>query len=89
METDADTKKQYYIFNYDFTGEFEITKTMDLNPYMIEEEVSKKKEGALLCNKSHKCCMKRWRDVGCYSAFMGQEFFDVSRLKKIMDDEML
>lgn len=111
METDTETKKQYYkfanlgnvlnalaalyiveqyyIYSYDFTGEFEITKTMELNPYMIEEEISKKKERALLCNKSYKCCMKRWRDVGCYSAFMGQEFFDVSKLKKIMDDEIL
>lgn len=89
MEKDTETKKQYYIYSYDFTGEFEITKTMELNPYMIEEEVSKKKEIALLFNKSYKCCMKRWYDTGCYSAFMGQEFFDVSRLKKIMDDEML
>lgn len=58
---------------------------MELNPDMLKEEINKRMERALLSSKSCKCCMKQWQDAGCYSEFMGQYFFDVPRLKRIMD----
>ena len=58
---------------------------MELNPHILEEEINKRMEEALLGSKSRKCCMKQWQDVGCYFTFMGEESFDVPRLEKIMD----
>lgn len=77
--------EEYYVYSYAYSKEIEITRTMELNPHILEEEIDKRMERALLSSKSHKCCMKQWQDAGCYSAFMGQEFFEVSRLKRIMD----
>lgn len=77
--------EEYYVYSYDYSKEIEATRTMELNPHIFEEEIDKRREISLLNSKSHKCCMKQWQDVGCYSAFMGQQFFDVSRLKRIMD----
>ena len=77
--------EEYYVYSYDFAKEIEVTKAMELNPYMIDEEIDKRKERALSGNKSHKCCMKQWQDAGCYIGFMGQESFRVSTLKKIMN----
>ena len=77
--------EEYYVYSYNYSREIEITRTMELNPHILEEEIDKRMERALLSNKSHKCCMKQWQDAGCYSAFMGQEFFEVLRLKRIMD----
>lgn len=77
--------EEYYVYSYDFAKEIEITKTMQLNPNMIDEEVDKRMERALLGSKSRKCCMKQWQDAGCYRAFMGQDFFEVSNLKKLMN----
>lgn len=77
--------EEYYAYSYDYAKEIEITKTMELNPNLINDEIDKRLEKALLYIKSRKCCMKQWLDAGCYSAFMGQEFFNVSKLKKIMD----
>ena len=45
------------------------------------------RENAMLENQSGKCCMKRWRDAGCYSEFMGQFFFDLQKLEKIIGEE--
>lgn len=77
--------EEYYVYSYNYSEEIEVTRTMELNPHMLEEEIDKRMERALLSSKSHKCCMKQWQDAGCYSEFMGQEFFEVSRLKRIMD----
>ena len=77
--------EEYYVYSYDYSKEVEVTKTMELNPHILEEEIDKRKGRALSSSKSRKCCMKQWQDVGCYHAFMGQESFDVSRLEKIMD----
>lgn len=77
--------EEYYIYSYDYSKEVEVTKTMEPNPHILEEEINKRMEEALLGSKSRKCCMKQWQDAGCYSTFMGQEFFEVTQLKKIMD----
>lgn len=79
--------EEYYIYSYDFAKEIKVTKEMELNPYMRDEKINNRMERALLSNKSHKCCMKRWQDAGCYSGFMGQDFFEISALKRIMDTE--
>ena len=45
------------------------------------------RENAMLENQSGKCCMKRGRDAGCYSEFIGQFFFDLQKLEKIIGEE--
>lgn len=77
--------EEYYVYSYDYSKEVEFTKTMELNPHILEGEIAKRRGRELSSCKSRKCCMKQWQDAGCYRAFMGQEFFEVSRLEEIMD----
>lgn len=78
--------EQYYIYSFNFKGQINITQNMKLNPYLLEDEINKKKGNALLRNKSHQCCMKQWQDGYCYMGFMGQDFFEIKNLLKIMEN---
>lgn len=77
--------EQYYVYSYDYLKESEVAGRFTPTISVTEEEIDKRRERALLSSKSNKCCMKQWQDAGCYSEFMGQEFFEVSQLKKIME----
>lgn len=76
--------EQYYIYNYDYSNEIDVKIIDSENSDYVNKELQKRKNRALLINHSIKCTMKRWHDNGCYSYFMGQEFFDVNKLDNNM-----
>ena len=75
--------EQYYIYSYNYSKEGDISsKKKDSDIYI--KELQKRKTRAFLINHSIKCTMKRWKDNGCYTSFMGQEFFNIDILDKII-----
>lgn len=78
--------EQYYIYSYDFTEEINVTQDMQLNTHILEEKVLERRALALSKNRSKACIMKRWQEAHCYMGFMGQDFFELKNLNKIMED---
>lgn len=75
--------EQYYMYSYNYSKEGDISsKKKDSDIYI--KELQKRKTRAFLINHSIKCTMKRWKDNGCYTSFMGQEFFNIDILDKII-----
>lgn len=76
--------EQYYIYDYSYNKEIQVTPEMELNPHILEGKIRQSKARSLEIYKSKKCCMKRWDEAHCYMGFMGQEFFELDNLDKIM-----
>ena len=75
--------EQYYIFSYDYSNEINNLGIInDKDTY--NKELLTRKNRAFLINHSIKCTMKRWLDKGCYTSFMGQEYFNIDTLNKII-----
>lgn len=74
--------EQYYIYSYDISKE--ILSTKEQNQSTIDNEITVQREYALMVNKSSKCCMKQWEDAGCYQNFMGEYFFDIRKLDRLI-----
>ena len=72
--------EQYYIYSYDYSSEIDLADNYDETSAFINKELQQRKIRAFMINHSIKCTMKRWFDNGCYSSFMGQEFFDINKL---------
>lgn len=71
--------EQYFIFIYKYHNIDVIDKNI-----ILKDEIKKRKKRALLENISTRCSMKRWLKAGCYSEFMGVNFFDIEKLVSIM-----
>lgn len=91
MEIDPEANKPYYKY-----ANLENVLNALAALYIVEQYYNyaylkngreDERENAMLENQSGKCCMKRWRDAGCYSEFMGQFFFDLQKLEKIIGEE--
>ena len=76
--------EQYYLYNYDYSKEIKTTPELELNPHILEDKLKQKKANTLEIYKSRKCYMKRWQEAHCYMGFLGQEFFELDNLYKIM-----
>lgn len=70
--------EQYYMYSYDYSNEINISNNN--NDDYVKEQLQLRKKRALLINHSIKCTMKRWYDNGCYTNFMGLDFFEIDKL---------
>lgn len=92
VEINKETEKPYYQY-----ANLENVLNALAALYIVEEyyiyslnsgDETGKKACADALERAHsgKCVMKRWMDAGCYSGFMGQKFFEIERLEKIMGE---
>ena len=75
--------EEYFVYSYDFSEEEMTLKR--ISRMSLEESKEQSLEVALEMTQSKMCVMKQWQEAGCYSGFMGQRFFVLEKLQKIME----